>query len=200
MRLLTCGVLLQQFLLVGADKGFGRGAECLAAIFVACETAQIAEGAIVYQQSGHCPFQEVWSLRRVMNFEVTGRRVNNDHTAACLHGLVRLPRAVEGPCNHSIGVGKNCCNVTEVGTDVTQDVAVGTVPQLFPTRSKRLVDRAGRLEFVVINLNQFESVLSDVARFGQDQRNRISDMADLVLTHAFVQRGVETLDHEERRE
>ena len=123
--------------------------------------------------------QRMWRLRRRVVDEVAGARMVIRDAAASLHrdrcDALRVERLT-----HHARSGERRVRVAELHALGVEHVRADVLEQGWPRGILRLLDRRDSVEDVVFDEDHVARVLRRVAAFGQDQRDRVADVAHLV--------------------
>ena len=203
-------VLRLEALGVGGEELLGAADELRPTLLVRDDLLGGAAGSPFAGERRSDPPERVARLGGVADRHVSRLGVDLDHAAAGLHRLVRLARARQAFGDHPVGRGEDRVDVGgrrrvsgcrgERVDVVVEDVAVRLLPQLRLVGSEPFGDRRDRVERVVVDVDQFDRVLREVARLGDHDRDRVADHPDRVLAQCVVERRVEVRHHRERRE
>ena len=129
--------------------------------------------AAVAQRSMWLDCVELW----IVSCRVSA--IDLDHRTARLHRLVRLPLARQPLGDDPVGGGEHRVDIAVAVAVVVHDVAACFVPQQWSPGLERFGDRRDRVERRVVDLDEFERVLGEVARRRDHERHRVADVADL---------------------
>ena len=128
--------------------------------------------AAVAQRSMWLDCVELW----IVSCRVSA--IDLDHRTARLHRLVRLTLARQPLRDDPVGGGEHRVDIAITVAVVVHHVAAGLVPQQWSPGLERFGDGGDRVERRVVDLDEFERVLGEVARGGDHERHGIADVPD----------------------